>query len=112
MAKYNLENNPLFASQEPEEDQDLDRSAKKRVGRPRKAEIVRDNSVQEGLTEEYTRATFILEVELLERFKNYAYTQRLSMKNAINKAFTEFLDSEEKRLAKQGIKILDRKGGN
>ena len=104
MAKFNLENNPLFSQETTEE-------APKKRGRPKNDNIVRDNSVQEGLTEDYTRATFIVRVSLLEKLKNYAYTDRLSMKDAIDKLLTEALDREEKRLKKQGSKLLDRNGG-
>ncbi len=110
MAKFKLEDklNPLFAAQ-PEETEQA--APKKKRGRPQKEELVRGNSVQEGLTEEYTRATFIMRVDLVEKLKNYAYTERLSMKDAVNKLISEALAKEEKRLAKQGAELLDRKGG-
>ena len=49
--------------------------------------------------------------DLVEKLKNYAYTERLTMKEAVNKIIDEALTREEKRLAKQGNEILDRKGG-
>ena len=107
---YKLENNPLFPQEKPEQDAAPTQISKKR-GRPQKDDLVRGNSVQEGLTEEYTRATFIMRVDLVEKLKNYAYTERLSMKEAVNKIIGEALEREEKRLAKQGNEILDRKGG-
>ncbi len=103
---YNLENNPLFNALEEQPT-----TGRRRRGRPKKDDIVRGNSVQEGLTEEYTRATFILKVELVEKIKDYAYTERLTMKEAANKLLSEALEREEKRLAKEGAEILDRKGG-
>ncbi len=104
---YKLENNPLFPQEEPQQEA---QPGKKR-GRPVKDNLVRGNSVQEGLTEEYTRATLILRVDLVEKLKNYAYTERLTMKEAANKIIAEALEREEKRLAKGGTEILDRKGG-
>lgn len=104
---YKLENNPLFPQEKPEETA----PAGKKRGRPQKADIVRGNSVQEGLTEDYTRATFILRVDLVEKIKDYAYTERLTMKEAANKLLSEALEREEKRLAKEGTGILERKGG-
>ena len=104
---YKLENNPLF----PQEQAEPEATEKRRRGRPQKDNIVRGISVQEGLTEEYTRATFIMRVDLLEKLKNYAYTERLTMKEAANKLLGEALEREEKRLAKNGAEILDRKGG-
>lgn len=109
MARYNLENNPLFATPEaPDQEAAEEKTAKR--GRPQSDNVVRGNSVQEGLTAEYTRATFIVQVDLLEKFKNYAYTERLSMKEAINKVLKEALEREEKKLSKNGEAILDRKG--
>ncbi len=113
MAKFKLEDklNPLFTAQAEEKEQTAAAEPKKKRGRPQKEDIVRGNSVQEGLTEEYTRATFIMRVDLVEKLKNYAYTERLSMKDAVNKLIGEALAKEEKRLAKQGAELLDRKGG-
>ena len=110
---YKLENNPLFNTQEEKKPEltPAHQEEKRRRGRPQKEELVRGNSVQEGLTEEYTRATFIMRVDLVEKLKNYAYTERLSMKEAVNKIIGEALEQEEKRLAKQGKTILDRNGG-
>ena len=110
---YKLENNPLFNSQEEKKPEvaPAQSTEKKKRGRPQKEDLVRGNSVQEGLTEEYTRATFIMRVDLVEKLKNYAYTERLSMKEAVNKIIGEALEREEKRLKKDGAEILDRKGG-
>lgn len=104
---YKLENNPLFTGKTEEPEQ----TEKRKRGRPKKDDLVRGNSVQEGLTEEYTRATFILRVDLVEKIKNYAYTERLTMKEAANKLLSEALEREEKRLAKDGVEIIS-KGGN
>lgn len=57
--KYSLENNPIFAGLEDQET-DSEAEEKRKRGRPKKDNLVRDNSVQEGLTEDYTRATFIV----------------------------------------------------
>ena len=83
--KFNVENSGLFGSIETPETP--------KIGRPRNERIVRDNPVQEGLTPEYTRATFIVEVELLEKLKNHAYTERLSLKDLINKILKEYLET-------------------
>jgi hypothetical protein len=55
---------------------------------------VRDNSAQAGLTVEWTRATFICRTELLEKLKDYAYTERLSLKDALDMALSEFLEDK------------------
>lgn len=83
--KFNVENSGLFGNMETPE--------APKLGRPRNERIVRDNPVQEGLTPEYTRATFIVEVELLEKLKDHAYTDRLSLKDLINKILRDYLDT-------------------
>lgn len=113
MAKFKLEDklNPLFSEPAAEPEQEAAADVKRKRGRPQKEELVRGNSVQEGLTEEYTRATFIVKIDLVEKLKDYAYTERLTMKEAINKILGEALEREEKRLAKQGNELLKHKGG-
>jgi len=89
--KFNVENSGLFAQAEtPEENV----SVKKKIGRPLNERIVRDNPVQEGLTPEYTRATFIVEVELLDKLKDHAYTERVSLKDLINVILREYCDNK------------------
>ena len=92
--KFNLESSGLFNQTETPEE------PKKKLGRPLNERIVRDNTVQEGLTADYTRATFIVEVELLEKLKDHAYTERLSLKDLINKILREYLEKnvDEKTL--------------
>ena len=61
-------------------------------GRPRKADLVRDNSTQEGLTEDYTRATFILRVDTLNDLKDYAYTNRITIKEALETVIAKYME--------------------
>lgn len=90
--KFNVENSGLFGSMETPE--------KPKIGRPRNERIVRDNPTQEGLTPEFTRSTFIVEVELLEKLKDLAYTDRVSLKDLVNKILREYLEKnvDEKTL--------------
>ena len=60
-------------------------------GRPPKTDLVRTNGVQAGLPEDWTRATFIVKVEQLEKLKDYAYTERLTLKEALEAALDAFL---------------------
>lgn len=60
------------------------------IGRRRK-DLVRYNSVQAGLPEDWTRATFIVRVSLLEKLKDFAYTERISIKEALDSALELFL---------------------
>lgn len=122
---YKLENNPLFTGETeektpkqgvskkeeeklftPEQEEAIKAAENPNRGRPKKDEIIR-TGVQAGLTEDYTRATFILSVATLEDVKNYAYTERLSMKEAVNKLLTASLDAYKAN----GGKLLDRNGG-
>ena len=116
---YKLENNPLFdvRAQEKPAPSPLPSPAvqetpeKPHRGRPQNGDLVRGVSVQEGLTQDYTRATFIMRVDLVEKLKNYAYTERLSMKDAVNMLMADALQREESRLEKEGQRLLDRNGG-
>lgn len=86
MAKKSvLQNNPLFNTAV-----EADQEAPK-MGRPRKSDLVRDNSVQAGLTEDLTRATFILKVDTLNDLKDYAYTKRITIKEALDEIITDFM---------------------
>ena len=60
------------------------------LGRRRKY-LVQHNSVQAGLPEDWTRATFIVRVSLLEKLKDFAYTERISIKDALDSALELFL---------------------
>ena len=68
------------------------------MGRPLNEALVRGNSIQEGLTEEYTRATFIVKVDTLEQLKDYAYTERLKLKDLINQILEEYLEGKTDNL--------------
>lgn len=60
-------------------------------GRPPKTDLVRTNGVQAGLPEDWTRATFIVRVAQLEKLKDYAYTERLTLKESLDAALDAFL---------------------
>lgn len=93
-AKFNLENTGLFSQIG---DQDSMRSVKKQSGRPLNEKIVRTNSVQEGLPDTLTRATFIVDVDVLNTLKDYAYTERRSIKDVVNQALREFVEKIDKQ---------------
>lgn len=94
MAKKLGLDNPLFNIDQTEETTQ-ETPQKKKTGRPRSNDIVRDNSVQAGLTEEYTRATFIMKVETLDALKDYAFTKRISIKEAITDIIDGFIKDYE-----------------
>ena len=69
----------------------------KKVGRPvtQLKEITK--SSQEGTKEKETRATFIVNEDLLEKLKAIAYWDRLLIKDVINTAFEETISKHEKK---------------
>lgn len=88
MAKKNLDfTNPLFnQGEEPTE--------KRPSGRPRLEGIIRNeeggNSTQEGLRPEYTRFSVICKISNVKDLRNYAYTKRLSLKDAFDEVLEAF----------------------
>lgn len=68
-------------------------------GRPKNKKIVRDNSVQAGLTADWTRATFIVRVSHLQKLKDFAYTERISIKEALDVALERFLQDRHDLLS-------------
>ncbi len=84
-----IKRNPLdWIGQEPEEEE------KQKVGRPRTLPD-REKSSQEGLPEQWTRATFIVREDLLEKLKDLAYVNRSKIKDEINRALEEYLQDKE-----------------
>lgn len=86
--------NPLeamgFDAEKERESLGIDATGNKR-GRPQKKDLVRTNGVQAGLPEDWTRATFIVRCDQLEKLKDYAYTERITLKEALEMALNEFL---------------------
>lgn len=66
-----------------------------KVGRRRTIYREYEKSSQEGLREGYTRATFIVREDLLKKLKDYAYTERETLKDVVNKMIAQFLDGKE-----------------
>ncbi|HHU80973.1 MAG TPA: hypothetical protein GXZ35_06530, partial [Acholeplasmataceae bacterium] len=52
-------------------------------------------SSQEGLRDGFTRATFIVREDLLKKLKDYAYTERETLKDVVNSMIEQFLDGKE-----------------
>lgn len=108
MAKKNiLQGNPLFDTvEEKPTAAPADQSAETtKKGRPRNEELVRDNSAQAGLPEDYTRASFIMKVSALNDLKDYAYTKRMSIKDAL----TEILEGYFEQYKAEGNELLQHK---
>ncbi len=78
-----------------EQPEGLPEVKKTKVGRPRTVYREYEKSSQEGLREGYTRATFIVREDLLKKLKDYAYTERETLKDVVNKMIAQFLDGKE-----------------
>ncbi len=60
-------------------------------GRKKSPDNNNTSSVQAGLPDDWTRATFIVRVEHLQKLKDFAYTERVSIKDALDTALERFL---------------------
>lgn len=92
----------LDPQQEQQQEQQL--QVKKRpIGRPQKIKREYEKSSQEGLPLNWTRYTIILREDLLELLKDYAWTDRRTMKEIVNEAIEQYLADKE---------IIERGKGN
>jgi len=73
---------------------------KRRVGRPVTQTKEITKSSQEGTKENETRATFIVNEELLDKLKAIAYWDRVLIKDVINNALEEAVAKHEKKAGK------------
>lgn len=76
-------------AQKERESLGIDTTGNKR-GRPQK-NLVSTNGVQAGLPKDWTRATFIVRCDQLKKLKDYAYTERVTLKEALEMVLNEFL---------------------
>jgi hypothetical protein len=74
-----------------------DQTEKPKRGRPVTQTKEITKSSQEGTKENETRATFIVNEDLLEKVKAIAYWERLLFKEVINKALEETVAKYEKK---------------
>ena len=72
-----------------------DKTAK--VGRPKTQFKEITKSSQEGTKENETRATFIVNEELLDKLKAIAYWERILIKDVINTALLDAIEKHEKK---------------
>lgn len=70
---------------------------KPKRGRPKTSTRVVTKSSQEGTKENETRATFILNEELLEKVKAIAYWDRVLIKDVVNTALQEIVTKYEEK---------------
>ena len=76
-------------------------SDKPKIGRARTSQREYEKSSQENLPENWTRATFIVREDRLKRLKDYAYTDRRTLKDIVNEMIDQYLEGKE---------IIDREG--
>jgi len=71
----------------------------KKVGRPKTRKEPKEykSSSQSGLNEDETRATFIVNMEALEKLKAIAYWDRITIKTIVSSALAEALLNYEKK---------------
>ena len=76
-------------------DEMLSNARKSAAGRPSTIKREITKSSQEGLQENWTRATFIMREDLLKRLKDYGYTDRRSLKDIMVEMVEAFLDGKD-----------------
>jgi len=74
-----------------------DQPEKPKRGRPKTSTRVVTKSSQEGTKEKETRATFIVNEELLDKLKAIAYWDRVLIKDVVNTALQEIVAKYEKK---------------
>lgn len=84
-----------WINQEQAEPVKPEKELRQKQGRPRTIYREYEKSSQEGLQDNFTRATFIVREDLLKKLKDYAYTERETLKDVVNRMLTEFLDGKE-----------------
>lgn len=101
MAKAKLDfNNPLLSPAAVGSLSDLEEreptARKKLKRRDRKTDVVRNedggNSAQEGLNPSNTRFSCICKVENVKRVKDYAYTKRITIRQAMDEIIEAFFE--------------------
>ena len=84
-----------------------DQPDKPKRGRPVTQTKEVTKSSQEGTKENETRATFIVNEDLLEKLKAIAYWDRVLIKDVVNTALQEAIDKYEKKAG--NIKPIPKK---
>lgn len=74
-----------------------DQPEKPKRGRPKTSTREITKSSQEGTKEKETRATFIVNEELLDKLKAIAYWDRVLIKDVVNTALQEIVAKYEKK---------------
>ena len=98
--------NPLIST--GAEEKKKEPTERKKPGRPRNKELVR-GGVQDCLPPEYTRFALICKTANVKDLKDYAYTRRISIKDAFDEIVEKFF--KDYRRNKKNEPLLDHTGG-
>ncbi len=72
-----------------------EQTAEQAEPKPQKKEITKTSQI--GTKEKETRATFIVNEDLLEKLKSLAYWDRVLIKDIVNNAFEDYISRYEKK---------------
>lgn len=91
---------PTVETKETKEKAKAEVKVVKKIGRPKTITREITKSSQEGLQGGWTRATFIMREDLVEKIKDVAYWDRKQVKEVVNEAIEAYLkDKKVKRRA-------------
>lgn len=79
-----------------------------KIGRPQTSQRIVTKSSQEGTKENETRATFIINEDLLGKLKAVAYWERSLIKDVLAEALQGYLEQYEQKHGK--VKNIPKKG--
>ena len=88
--KFSVDGSALFGDMTQEE---IREAVVKKTGRPQNDSLVRKTGSQKGLPAELTRQTLIVKLDQIETLKNYAYTERMKLKDVVAEAFKEYIEN-------------------
>jgi hypothetical protein len=85
-----------------------DQTDKPKRGRPVTQTKELNKSSQEGTKEHETRATIIINEELLDKFKAIAYWDRVLIKEVVNTALQEYVDKKKPKPRPEEARVKDQ----
>lgn len=84
MANKALGSNPLFDTDKKNDGDLFDDAA---------VAAIRADQLKDSVTHDWTTATFKMNKQTLKKLRDYAYTERIELKIALDQALTEFFDN-------------------
>lgn len=80
----------------------------RKVGRPVTQTKEITSSSQEGTKENETRATLLINIELLDKLKALAYWDRVLIKDVVNTAIQEYVDKRNPKPRPEDARLKDQ----